>query len=392
MDLVILAGGKGKRIKKLNPIKPKPLIKIENKIFLDLIINYYSKFNFENIFILAGYRGFLIKKAFQDKIKNFTNIKCIIEKSPKDTGGALFQLKNKIEKDFILINGDTFLNIGNPKNLKNIIKKKDIGSLCLIKNKRKNKIKFNNLNLNNDNSVIITKNSNYINSGIYYFNKKIFKYIPNKKISLEREIMPKLISLKKIKGKFINCSFLDIGTPQDLIFAKKNLPLMLKKPAVFLDRDGVINHDKGYTHNFKNFKFRKNVISALKYLQKKNFLIFIVTNQAGIAKKKYSLLQFFKLHKKINSYLSEKDVFIDDLEYCPHHPEGLIKSLSIKCKCRKPSNLMITRLINRWFINLTKSFFIGDKISDELAAKKSNIKFYYVENDIFKQVKNIIKK
>ncbi len=392
MDLVILAGGKGKRIKKLNPIKPKPLIKIENKIFLDLVINYYSKFNFENIFILAGYRGFLIKKAFQNKIKNFTNIKCIIEKSPKDTGGALFQLKNKIEKDFILINGDTFLNIGNPKNLKNIIKKKDIGSLCLIKNKRKNKVKFNNLNLNNDNDVIITKNSNYINSGIYYFNKKIFKYIPNKKISLEREIMPKLISLKKIKGKFINCSFLDIGTPRDLIFAKKNLPLMLKKPAVFLDRDGVINHDKGYTHNFKNFKFRKNVISTLKYLQKKKFFIFIVTNQAGIAKKKYSLLQFFKLHKKINSYLSEKDIFIDDLEYCPHHPEGLIKSLSIKCKCRKPSNLMITRLINRWFINLTKSFFIGDKISDELAAKKSNIKFYYVENDIFKQVKNIIKK
>tara|TARA_B100000787_G_C16198329_1_gene302730 strand:- start:4565 stop:5743 length:1179 start_codon:yes stop_codon:yes gene_type:complete len=392
MDLVILAGGKGKRIKKLNPIKPKPLIKIENKIFLDLIINYYSKFNFENIFILAGYKGFLIKKAFQNKIKNFTNIKCIIEKSPKDTGGALFQLKNKIEKDFILINGDTFLNIGNPKILKNIIQKKDIGSLCLIKNKRKNKVKFNNLNLNNDNDVIITKNSNYINSGIYYFNKKIFKYIPNKKISLEREIIPKLISLKKIKGKFINCSFLDIGTPRDLIFAKKNLPLMLKKPAVFLDRDGVINHDKGYTHNFKNFKFRKNVISALKYLQKKNFLIFIVTNQAGIAKKKYSLLQFFKLHKKINSYLSEKDIFIDDLEYCPHHPDGLIKSLSIKCKCRKPSNLMITRLINRWFINLTKSFFIGDKISDELAAKKSNIKFYYVENDISKQVKNIIKK
>ena len=224
MDLVILAGGKGKRIKKLNPIKPKPLIKIENKIFLDLIINYYSKFNFENIFILAGYKGFLIKKAFQNKIKNFTNIKCIIEKSPKDTGGALFQLKNKIEKDFILINGDTFLNIGNPKILKNIIQKKDIGSLCLIKNKRKNKVKFNNLNLNNDNDVIITKNSNYINSGIYYFNKKIFKYIPNKKISLEREIIPKLISLKKIKGKFINCSFLDIGTPRDLIFAKKNLP------------------------------------------------------------------------------------------------------------------------------------------------------------------------
>ena len=391
MDLVILAGGKGKRIKKLNPIKPKPLIKIKNRVFLDLIINYYLKFNFDNIFILAGYRGFLIKKAFHNKIKNFTNIKCIIEKSPRDTGGALVQLKKKIKKDFILINGDTFLNIDNPKNLKKIIKKKDIGSLCLIKNKGKNKIKFNNLNLNTSNNVIITKKSNYINAGIYYFNKKIFKYIDNKKISLEREIMPKLISLKKIKGKFINCSFLDIGTPKDLVFAKRNLPIMLKKPAIFLNRDSLINCYKSYAHSFKNFKLRKNVVKALQYLKKKNFLIFIITNQTGIANKRHSLFHFFKLHKKINSYLAKKEVFIDDLEYYPRHPGRLIKSLSKKYKYRKPLNLMITKLKNRWFIDLKKSFFIGDINSDKLASKESNIEFYSLENDIFKQIKNIIK-
>ena len=117
MDLVILAGGKGSRIEHLNKNRPKPMVKIRDKIFLELLIGHYAKFNFENIFILAGYKGQIIKKKFDGKIYNFTKIKCIIEKSPRDTGGALLLLKNRIKKDFILINGDTFFDIKDPLKL-----------------------------------------------------------------------------------------------------------------------------------------------------------------------------------------------------------------------------------------------------------------------------------
>ena len=103
MDLVILAGGKGSRIQHLNKNRPKPMVRIQNKAFLEILINHYAKFTFENIFILAGYKGQLIKKKFDGKYQNFTKIECIIEKSPRDTGGALLLLKNKIKKDFILI-------------------------------------------------------------------------------------------------------------------------------------------------------------------------------------------------------------------------------------------------------------------------------------------------
>ena len=79
MDLVILAGGKGSRIQHLNKNKPKPMVKIQNKAFLEILINHYAKFTFENIFILAGYKGQLIKKKFDGKYQNFTKIECIIE-------------------------------------------------------------------------------------------------------------------------------------------------------------------------------------------------------------------------------------------------------------------------------------------------------------------------
>ena len=390
MDLVILAGGKGSRIKHLNKNKPKPMIKIQNKIFLELLINHYAKFNFENIFILAGYKGQLIKKKFDKKIQNFTKIKCIIEKNPRDTGGALLLLKSKIKKDFILINGDTFFDIDDPLKLLKNITKKDVGCISLVKRKDVQFIKFNNLKLDKYHNIIKVKKSNYINAGVYYFNKKIFNFINKKKVSLESEILPKLIDLKKLKGRYFKNYFLDIGTPKNLGIAKKNFPRKLERPALFFDRDGVINYDKGYTHKYKDFKFRKNVIQTLTYLYNKNYYLFIITNQGGIAKKKYTIENFTKLHIQIKKNLAKKNVYIHDTEFCPHHPDGIIKKLSIKCKCRKPSNLMIKKIEKKWFVNMKKSYFIGDKVSDELAAKKSKLKFYYVEKDILKQIKKII--
>ena len=79
-----------------------------------------------------------------------------------------------------------------------------------------------------------------------------------------------------------------------------------KRPAVFLDRDGTINYDNGYTHKFSEFKFRPYVLNGLKYLSKQKYLIFIVTNQAGIAKGKFKLSDLLKLNSQLKTYLQKK--------------------------------------------------------------------------------------
>ena len=386
MDLVILAGGKGSRIKHMNPYLPKPMIKFKKISFLQLLINHYSKFDIDNIYILAGYKGQIIKKKFHNKIQNFVKIKCLIEKKPMDTAGALNLVKKKIKDDFILINGDTYLDINNINDLKiEANKRNKIGCLVLIKSNKKN-IKFNNLFIDKNHNVIKKARSKYINAGIYYFKKQIFKFIENKKTSIENTILPNFIQKKMITGIKLNNFFLDIGTPIDLKKAKMELIKHLKKPSIFLDRDGVINHDKGYTHKFKDFKFRKNVLNFFDKVSKKNRYIFIITNQGGIAKNKYTLKDFEKLHKKIKKYLASKNIFINDIEFCPHHPKGIIKKYSIKCKCRKPSNMMLKNIEKKWLINKQKSFFIGDQLKDKLAARKSNLKFYYVKENISQQI------
>ena len=168
--------------------------------------------------------------------------------------------------------------------------------------------------------------------------------------------------------------------------------LKIKRAAVFLDRDGTINYDEGYTYKFSKFKFRPGVIKGLKYLSKKKYLIFIVTNQAGIAKGIFKLSDLLRLHKQLLNYLKKRKIFINEIQFCPYHPRGIIKKYKKKSGYRKPGNFMIKKILKKWNVNFEKSFMLGDRISDKLAAKKSNIYFEYVKSNFFNQIIKIEKK
>ena len=94
----------------------------------------------------------------------------------------------------------------------------------------------------------------------------------------------------------------------------------------------------------------------------------------------------------LKSSLSKKNIYFDDIQYCPYHPKGKIKKYRKKSSLRKPDNQMIKIIDKNWLINKRKSFMIGDKLSDKLCAKKSGISFSFAKKDFFKQVKEIVKK
>lgn len=388
VDLVILAGGKGTRIKKYLKNLPKPMLKFNNKHFLTYVINNVSRYNFEKIYILAGYKSEIIYNKFHNQEFNFNKIVCLKEKKLLGTGGALRKLKKKLN-DFILINGDTIFDI-NLQELIKSYKKGTLGSIALTKNQKQKSSKLNRLSLKNR-YIEYDKNGKFMNGGIYFFKKKFLKLITNKIKSLEHDLLPSLIKKKQICGILYDKFFLDIGSKFFLKEAQKLLIENFKKPAVFLDRDGVINYDYGYVHTIKKFKFKKGVLKGLKYLSKKNYHLFIVTNQAGIGKKKFSIQKFKKLHLYLKDFFLKNDILVKDVQYSPFHKSALIKKYKKNSNFRKPGNLMIQYIYKNWDIVLKKSFMIGDQISDKLSAKKSNLKFYFVENDFFVQVKKIIK-
>lgn len=391
LDLVILAGGKGTRIKKYLHNKPKPMVKFNEIYFLQYLINIFSKYPINKIFILVGYKSDIIFKNFHNKTFNFTKVVCVKEKKLMGTGGALLSLKKKKIKDFILINGDTVFDIDLADFIKSF-KKKKLGSVALAPNSKNiNNYKLNNLEIKN-NILCYKKNSKLMNGGVYFFKRRILNLIPNKPCSLEEDVFPNIIKKKLLTGKIYKNFFLDIGTPKYFNVSAKRLKNYFSRPAAFLDRDGVINHDSGYVYKKKDFRFRKGVIKGLKYLIKKKYYIFIVTNQAGIAKGIYNENDFKKLHLYLKRNLSKKNIYFNDVQYCPYHPKGKIKIYRKKSSLRKPGNQMVKNILKIWLVNKRKSFMIGDKNSDKHCAKKSKLLFFFSENNFYKQIINNLRK
>ena len=146
-----------------------------------------------------------------------------------------------------------------------------------------------------------------------------------------------------------------------------------KRPAVFFDRDGTLIADTGYLNNPSQIKLFSKTAGALKSLRKAGFYLFVVTNQSGVARGYFSEAQVKKVHQSLRRMLKVKGAKIDAFFYCPHHPQGKVKSFSKKCDCRKPSPGMVKQALKRYSVDLKKSYVVGDKLDDVLLAKNAKV-------------------
>lgn len=146
---------------------------------------------------------------------------------------------------------------------------------------------------------------------------------------------------------------------------------LIKKSAIFLDRDGVINKEKNYVHKMEDFELENNVLEGLKSI-KKDYLIFIVTNQSGIAKNLYTEKEFKDFDSAVCGFLVDNGINITKTYYCPHLAEE-------NCSCRKPETGLLLKAKQEYNIDLNKSYFIGDKTSDILTGKRAGCRTVLVK-------------
>tara|TARA_B100001093_G_scaffold120332_1_gene113035 strand:- start:1866 stop:2366 length:501 start_codon:yes stop_codon:yes gene_type:complete len=160
------------------------------------------------------------------------------------------------------------------------------------------------------------------------------------------------------------------------------------KPAVFLDRDGVINEDLGYVYKIDDFKWIQGAQESIKHLNDRGYYVFIVTNQSGIARGLYSENDIDYLHKYINEELSKINAKIDEFFYSPYHPN--FKKYENLSNMRKPDTGMIELAFQKWPILKSSSFLIGDNITDIECANKFGINsFLFDGNNLYKFLKKI---
>ncbi|QGY43117.1 D-glycero-beta-D-manno-heptose 1,7-bisphosphate 7-phosphatase [Maribellus comscasis] len=149
-----------------------------------------------------------------------------------------------------------------------------------------------------------------------------------------------------------------------------------KNKALFLDRDGTINIEKNYVYKIEDFEFIPGIFDLISDYQKEGFLIFIVTNQSGIARGMYTEIDYEILTRWMINQFKQKGIYITKVYHCPHHPE-----ITGECNCRKPNPGMILQAIETYNISPVNSVLIGDKKRDFLAGKKAGIgKNLYIQD------------
>ena len=202
-----------------------------------------------------------------------------------------------------------------------------------------------------------------------------------------------------IKKNFLKCfeqriEYLDIGTPKNLKrifnFIKKS-----KKPAFFLDRDGVLNHDSGYVYKKTNFIWFNDVHKAINLMNENDYYVFIITNQSGIGRGYYNQENVNSLHSWINKELNKKKANIDEFVFSPYYWRSKKYSSYKFKKFRKPQVGMLNYLEKKWNIDMKNSLLIGDKITDIKTAEKKKIKSIKIDSSIdnlYQLTKKFLKK
>lgn len=225
-DVLILCGGLGRRLSEVTKDIPKPMAKINNEPFLDILIKYVSSFGFKRFLFCTGYK----KEVIENHYRSYKGgLEIIFSREDKllGTGGAVKNAKGLIKSDkFLVMNGDSFSKIDLKGFLKFHIKKNALISIAVVKvRQRKDDVGLVSVNDRDEIIHFSEKNdfygSGYVNAGSYIFDKKVFSYMPDKsKFSLEYDLFPEMVN-KGIYGYIVDAELIDIGIPERLEKAKR---------------------------------------------------------------------------------------------------------------------------------------------------------------------------
>jgi len=394
---VIMAGGKGSRLLSItNDEIPKPMVPVDGKPLLEYQVEKLKTYGIKKIVMIVGHLGEKIVDHFKDGKDFGVEIDYIFEKEPLGTAGAFYYLKDKIDaKDFMLVFGDIFFDMDFDRMEDFHFKNSALTTLLahpnghpydsdLIQTDDTGRV----IGFDSKHNVRDYWYDNMVNAGMYIINKRLLDLVKEPvKTDFEKDILANQVKLGANIYAYHTPEYVkDVGTVDRInatveelksgLIQSKNLKN--KQRAIFLDRDGTINVSKGFISKADDLELIPGTIDAIKAINKSGALAIVITNQPVIARGECSFEELHNIHNKLKTLLGEKGAFVDDIFYCPHHPdkgfEGEVPELKFDCECRKPKTGMIDEAVKKYNIDLSKSYMVGDSTMDLETARNAGIK------------------
>ena len=429
MKAVIMAGGKGTRIRSVASDIPKPMIPVLDKPVLEYQIENLKKCGITEIILVTGYLNESVSSYFGNGERFGVDISYFNEDIPMGTAGALYYLRQdgRLNEDFLLIMGDLMLSVDFVRFMNahknsgagitlfvhpnshpfdsDIVVTDEVGKLSDFTEDKcglNAVIKHKTPGLSKPVTGIISKKAergehfyyhNQVNAGIYAISPRVAKLVaePKEKIDLDKDIVRPLIEKGEVYAYRSTEYVKDMGTPERYnevteavrTGAVERRNLTNRQRCVFLDRDGTVNVEKGFLNNAEDMELLPGAADAIRKLNASEYLTVLITNQPVIARGECSFEGLDEIQKKFDTLLGREGAYIDAVYYCPHHPhsgfEGEVKELKFECRCRKGRSGMIEDAVRELNIDSTSSWMAGDKTSDVECGKGAGCRTVLLE-------------
>ena len=395
MVIVIMAGGRGTRIASVKADVPKPMIPICGKPILEHQLLCLKEQGYRKVTLCVGYLGHVIQEYFGDGERLGIEISDIEEKEPLGTAGALYFLKGKVHEDILLLNGDIIFDV----DIHRFQQFHQAHGQWATLFTHPNSHPYDSGVLETDGQHLVTRwmtkedartwYSNRVNAGLHILAPQVLDMIPElKKTDLDRDLLRPLVSQRRVIAYDSPEYVKDMGTPDRYYAVEEDVRsgrvharnLLNKQRAVFFDRDGTINRYVGFLRSMDEFELIPDTVEKIRWANNNGYLAIVVTNQPVIARGEVTWDELSLIHKKMETLLGEKGVYVDDIFICPHHPdkgfEGEVAAYKVNCDCRKPKPGLLLQAAAKYNIDLSESFMVGDSDNDRKAAEAAGCKAY----------------
>ncbi len=388
MQVVVLAGGRGTRMGELARGIPKPMIRLAGKPILEYQLELARRCGADEAILLTGYLGQVIEEHFRDEKAWGMRIRCHREDTPLGTAGALKEIEDWLDDDFLVFYGDTIMDLDLGRLWHFHQQHHPLATLVVHPNSHPQDSDL--LELDAAGRVVAfhpkprcpeTCYRNLANAALYVLARPLLGQVQRgQSADLGRDVFPAVLASGGDLRGYNTCEYIvDAGTIDRLRRIEADvrsgrvsrLNRSHPRKAVFLDRDGVLNVERDHVTAAEQLHLLPGTGDAVRRINQSEYLAVVVTNQPAVAKGFLDEAELDRIHARLDTLLGAEHAYLDRIYYCPHHPEkgfaGERPQYKIACSCRKPAPGMILAAAAELNIELANSFVIGDRTAD-LAA------------------------
>jgi D-glycero-D-manno-heptose 1,7-bisphosphate phosphatase len=378
----VLAGGLGSRLGALTAATPKPVLDCGGRPFLAWLLRELVRFGVEECVLLTGHLAEQMRQQAERiaaELPRPLRLLCSEEPVPAGTGGALFHARALLDERFLLCNGDSLLDANLATLLAAAARDEAgvLGHLALLRLADAGRYGAAQVDAAGWLRGFAERppagaKSGTINAGIGVFDRGLLDFL-SPVCSLERDVLPALAAAGRLRASVLEGYFVDIGIPADLERARRELPTRLHRPALLLDRDGVLNVDLGWVGSRDRFVWMEGALAAVREATSAGWHVLVASNQSGVARGFYDEAAVEDLFRFMAETCRANGGTLDDWRFCPFHPQAPRAAYRRDSDCRKPAPGMLRDLLATWEVPPARAVMIGDTESDMTAAAAAGV-------------------